>query len=194
MQSILLTLIHRIMKKLFFSLAFLSIFSLCFAEEYCNMGFCFEVPKKFHANAPSAYLDANQQPTRIIASKGLFTLMTIYKNYKPEMDLMERVEFLKDLLDKAMANQTQGKVPYFIDFSQGKEYLGEIETYCLTGYVHLGLGATQYKFYLFDRDDIPYLVEFSTPGGTKGFEKNFRAMIESFKYQEVAPLPADNVE
>ena len=38
------------------------------------MGFCFEVPKKFHANAPSAYLDANMiegGKTPIIPAKEL---------------------------------------------------------------------------------------------------------------------------
>ena len=172
------------MKKLFFSLAFLSVFGLCCAEQYCNMGFCFEVTKGFHAYANQLYLDENQNPTRIQAVKGMFTAMTIYKNYQPELDLEQKVDFLKDNLERAMENQTQGKVPYSIDFSVTQEMLGEIQTYCLTGFVHLGLGATQYKFYLVEKDGIPYLVEFSTPGGYKGFEKNFRAMIESFKFQE----------
>ncbi len=167
-----------VMKKFILLFACLSILSASYAEEYCNMGFCFELGKGFKA---WPRLDENQQPVSILVNKGMFTSMQINKNFQPELNLEEKVNFLKKRLDKAMYEQTKNTTVFYnIKFSEDEENLGMIKAYCLTGLVKMGFGATQYKFFLFERDGIPYCVEFSTPGGTKGFEKAFRALIDSF--------------
>ena len=142
------------------------------------MGFCFDLGKGFKAFAA---VNENQEPTGITVTKGLYTSMRIYKDYQPELTQEERIDLVKTNLDKAMYNQTRNtNVIYTIKFSEEEENLGMIPTYCVTGLVKMGFGATQYKFYLFEKDNISYCVEFSTPGGVKGFEKAFRAMIDSF--------------
>ncbi len=162
------------MKKSFLLLALLSAFMFTNAEEYCDMGFCFELGKF----KPSPLKIENI----VRATKGMFTVMTIEGNWHPELVSMEeKVEFIKNKLDKAMADQTRNTMVFYkIEFSEEDEYLGMIPAHCLTGLVKMGMGATQYKFYLFEKDNIPYCVEFSTPGGKKGFEKAFRTMIDSF--------------
>lgn len=166
------------MKKIILLFACLSILSTSYADEYCNMGFCFELGNGFKA---FQRVDENQQPYKIVVNKGMFTSMQITKNFEPEMEIEEKVETIKQRLDKALRDQTRNTlVTYSIKFSEDDEDLGTIKAFCLTAFVKMGFGATQYKFFLFEREGIPYCVEFSTPGGKKGFEKDFRAMIDSF--------------
>lgn len=166
------------MKKSFLLLALLSAFMFTNAEEYCDMGFCFELGK-FQAKT---YRTADDEPYMIKANRGTFTAMAIIKNWQPELlSTEERVDFLKARLDKALADQTRNTaVFYSIKFTEEEENLGMIKAHCLTGFAKIGLGATQYKYYLFEKDNIIYCAEFSTPGGKKGFEKAFRTMIDSF--------------
>ena len=133
-----------VMKKIFLLFACLSILSTSYAEEYCNMGFCFELGKGFKAWPQS---DENQQPISLLVNKGMFTSMRINKNFEPDLNLEEKVDLLKKRLDKAMYEQTKNTtVFYTIKFSEDDENLGMIKAYCLTGLVKMGFGATQYKF------------------------------------------------
>lgn len=166
------------MKKSFLLLALLSVFMFSNAEEYyCDMGLCFELGK-FKAET---YRTADGEPYKIEAS-GMSAAMTIYKDWEPELLTMEeRVELLKKRLDKAATEYARITNAYKkINFTEEDEYLGMIPAHCLTGFVEMGHDAAQYKFYLFEKDNTCYCVEFHTSGWTKDFEKKFRTMIDSF--------------